>query len=331
MAKLAAWSIEEGSGNNSADLAVPKRVGRSSIGLEKLLEGWIVKDVSMIGEGLALVGQQVVIDNGRLDLLAIDSQNRLVVIEVKEGMLCSGALHQALDYAASLARLDVQELREKLEDNLALFGDEQLISQRLEAHLSDEDEQRETAVMLVGVGIDPSLERLKEFLGRFEIPIRIVSFEVFKPNDNIKLLVREVLEEPDEPPPPKRKFTVEAVRTMAKEFGVDEQFDRFVRMSEEADLAVQPLKIALRIAPRQNRTRFLMYAQPYTDAKGPGLGIQVGGAAFVEFFPGIDEGEATKIGMDGRYEKLSGKELSRRLDQIEDFLNKLPSPSADDA
>ena len=186
MAKLAMWSVEEGSGDNGTDLAEPKVVGRSSIGLEKWLEEWIVKDVSLIGEGLTLVGRQVVIDNGRLDLLAIDSQNRLVVVEVKEGMLCSGALHQALGYAASLARLDAKELREKLEGNLALFGDEQLVSQRLEAHLSDENEQRETAVMLVGVGIDPSLERLKEFLERFEIPIRIVSFEVFKPNDNTK-------------------------------------------------------------------------------------------------------------------------------------------------
>jgi len=261
----------------------------------------------------------VYIDNGRLDLLAVDSQNRLVVIEVKEGMLWSGTLHQALGYAASLARLDGQELREKLEGNLASFGDEHQISQRLDAHLSDEGEQREIAVMLVGVGIDPGLERMKEFLERFQIPIRIVSFEVFKTDAIPKLLVREVKEEPAEPPPPKRKFTVEAIHAIAKEVGVEGPFERFVRMSKEAGLAVQPLKIAIRIAPPQNRTRFLMYAQPYTDAKDSGLSIAVGESAFVEFF-GIDEEEATKIGTGGRSHKFNGKELDRRLDQIEGFL-----------
>ena len=73
MAKLAAWSSDAQNGESDAQ---PRRLGLSQIGLERHLEDWIVKDLTLIGEGYALVGRQVSIDDGRLDLLAIDSQDR---------------------------------------------------------------------------------------------------------------------------------------------------------------------------------------------------------------------------------------------------------------
>ena len=98
MAKLAAWSMDRSPAEGSA----PKKVERSHVGLEKYLENWIANDVTLIGEGLTLVGQQVKIDDGILDLLAVDTQDRWVVIEIKSGTLDSGALSQALYYASSI-------------------------------------------------------------------------------------------------------------------------------------------------------------------------------------------------------------------------------------
>ena len=51
--------------------------------------------------------------------LAIDSQDRWVVIEIKAGALGSRALGQAIYYAASLARLEADELFGKLKGGLA--------------------------------------------------------------------------------------------------------------------------------------------------------------------------------------------------------------------
>lgn len=332
MVQLAVWSIGERASQGGSEPSGPKRVGRSSVELEKYLEDWIVNDVTLIGQGLTLVGRQVILDDGRLDLLAIDSQDRWVIIEVKAGMLRSDALTQALYYAASLARLKTSELYEKLTGNLASFGDQTTLSARVKQQLESEGEEREIAVMLVGVGIHPGLERMNEFLERFRIPINIVSFEVFKPDVGPKLLVREVIEEPIEPSLPKRKYTVEAIRDRAVEAGVVEPFDRFVRMSKEAGLAVQPQKASIRIAPPQNRTRYLMYAQPYTDANGAGLWISAGGPQFVEFFPEIDEKKATAVGREGDGSYFSGKELEQRLDQIQNFLRMhFPRAEADDA
>ena len=323
MARLAAWSIDAQRGEGGSQPSAPQKVPRSHIELERHLEDWIVNDVTLIGEGYTLVGRQLTIDDGRLDLLAIDSQDRWLVIEIKPGMLDSDALHQALYYASSLARLDADELYEKLEANLGKFGDEETLSEKVKQQLADEGEEREIATLLVGAGVHGGLERMNEFLARFGVPIGVVSFEVFTLDDGPQLLIREVVDEPTKPPVPKRQYTVEAIRGLANKVGVRQQFDRFVKMSQRAGLAVQPQQASVRIAPPANRTRFLMYAGPRAGANGGELGIWVGPGQFAEWFPQMDEDEvAAALGKyeDGAY--LSGEELNDRLDQIERFLRK---------
>ncbi len=319
MTKLAAWSFDAQYGEG--DAPPPKRLEPSHIKLEQHLEDWIANDVSLIGEGYTLVGRQVTIDDGRLDLLAIDSQDRWVVIEIKPGRLDSGALGQALYYAASLARLDVDEIYEKLKAGLGKFGDAESLSLRVKQQLAGDAEEREIAVLLVGAGIHAGLERMNDFLARFGVPISVVSFEVFELKDGPRLLVREVVDEPAMPRAPRRRLTVDAIRDMASEAGVREQFDRFVEMSERAGLPVQPQRASVRIAPPANRTRFLMYAGPRAGANGGELGIWVGPGRFAEWFSHIEEEEAVdSLGCyeDGAY--LAGDDLNDRLDQIERFL-----------
>ena len=327
MTKLAAWSFDAQHDDTGAR-PPPRRLEESHIELEQHLEDWIANDVTLIGEGFTLVGRQVTIDDGRLDLLAIDSQDRWVVIEIKPGRLDSGALGQALYYAASLARLDADELYDKLKNGLGKLGDAESLSLRVKQQLAGDAEEREIAVLLVGAGIHAGLERMNDFLARFGVPISVVSFEVFELEDGPRLLIREVVDEPTMPPAPRRRLTVDAIRDMASEAGVREQFDRFVKMSERAGLPVQPQRASVRIAPPANRTRFLMYAGPRTGANGGGLEIWVGPERFADWFPQIDEGEAvTALGRseDGGY--LAGDKLNERLDQIERFLTKhFPQP-----
>ena len=328
MMKLAAWRFDAQHGEEGANPSQPQSLERSHIELEQHLEDWIASDVTLIGEGYTLVGRQVSIDDGRLDLLAIDSQDRWVVIEVKPGTLGSGALGQALYYAASLARLDADEVYGKLESRLGEFGDAESLSERVKQQLAGEAEDREIAVLLVGAGIHAGLERMNKFLARFGVPISVVSFEVFELEGGPRLLIREVIDEPTQPSAPKRINTVEAIRDLASQAGVREQFDRFVKMSEQAGLPVQPQRASVRVAPPANRTRFLMYAGPRASANGGELGLWVGPWHFAEWFQHISEDEAAKaLGNyeDGGY--LAGKKLDDRLDQIERFLTEhFPQP-----
>ncbi|MDE0047121.1 MAG: endonuclease NucS [bacterium] len=317
--KLAAWSIDRQPSEEA--LPVPKRIGRSHIGLEKHLQNWIANDVALIGEGLTLVGCEIAIDDGRLDLLAIDTQDRWVVIEIKPGMLDRFALTQALYYASSLARLGADELLEKLEPRFGELGNAEQLSAQVKRQLENEDEGRVIAVLLVGAGVHAGLERMNGFLGGFGVPIGIVSFEVFEMEDGPRLLIREVLDEQvDQPARPHRRLGVDEIRRRAVDVGMGEPFDRFVTVSREAGLATQAQRASVRIAPQANRTRFLMYARPDTGNDGGVLHIAVGPQAFAEFFPHVTEQEAVKAldGVDGTYGK--GKELDAVLDRIKDFL-----------
>ena len=225
---------------------------------------------------MTLIGRQITIDDGSLDLLAIDSQDRWLVIEITPGLLNSDALTQALYYASSIARLGADQLNGELEARLDDFGDTETLSASVKQQLNDEAEGREIAVMLVGAGINPGLERRNEFLGRFGVPVSVVSFEVFELHGGPQLLIREVVDEPNEPPAPHRRLTVDAIRRWAIAVGVAEQFDRLMRMAEDAGLAVEPQRVSVRIAPPTNRTRFLMCAQPHSGDGGGELRIHVG-------------------------------------------------------
>lgn len=90
---LAAWRIGD---------QRPERVSHSTIPLERDLEDWIEADPDLVLEGLVIVGRQVAVTGGRIDLLGIDPAGRWVVLELKPGSLDSGAVSQALYYVANL-------------------------------------------------------------------------------------------------------------------------------------------------------------------------------------------------------------------------------------
>ena len=131
-----------------------------------------------------------------------------------------------------------------------------------------------------------------------------------------------MVEEPTEARRPRRRRTVKAIRHRAVDVGMVAQFDRFVAMSKEAGLAVQPQQASVRIAPPANRTRFLMYAAPEARDSGGGLRVWAGPQQFAEFFPHISEEKATDAL--GKYDDgfVAGEELDQRLDQIERFLTR---------
>lgn len=316
MTRLGVWSIDGTDSEEGLQRPEPRKVDRSHIGLEKHLEDWIVNDVSLVAEGLTLVGRQVTIDDGRLDLLAIDFRDRWVVIEVKPGLLASDALSQALYYASSLARLPRDELDAKLKPKLGNFGDAKALATTVKHQLDGEGEERDIAVLLVGAGIHPGLERMSDFLGRYGVPISVVSFEVFELDGGPKLLIREAVDEVIHPPAPRPKLTVGAIHEVAVQEGVDSQFDRFVRMSKDAGLAVQPQKASVRIAPLADRRRFLLYASPNAG----GISLYTSPSQFAEFFPITEEEAAKALAPDGEEGHLTGAALDGRLDQIEQFL-----------
>ena len=313
----------------SVDGDAPRRVSRGGVGLERRLEDWIARDASLLSDGLTIVGRQVHLEGGFLDLLAIDWRDRWVVIELKRERLYRDALAQALDYASSVARLGADELEELLRPGIEALGDADELSRAVRRQLDGEDGDREVAVLLAGVGVDAGLQRIVSHLGRYGVPITIVSFQVFEPENGSRLLMREVTEE--ESPPPRRearRYSVDAIRLRAQEAGVAAPFDRFLEMATGAGLVARPYSRAVMIAPPANRSRYLMYARPESG----GIVLSAGPVQFAEFFPPLSEEEATAAlgpAEPGGAPHLSGAELDARLDQLEAFLQSLPRAEDD--
>lgn len=314
MADLGVWTV---------DGDAPKRVSRSGVGLERNLEDWIANDSSLLADGLTIVGRQVGLDGGRLDLLAIDLQDRWVVIELKRERLYRDALAQALDYASSIAQMDADALEELLRPGLSGPGDVDELRAVVRQQVSRGEGPRDVAVVLAGVGVDAGLERIVAHLGGYGVPISIVSFEAFEPEDGARLLIREVTEEDSRPEPrARRRYSVEAIRQRAAAAGVSVQFDRFLKMVRDAGLYSHPYSLAVTIAPPTNHSRYLMYAKP----EDGGIWVSAGPSAFAEFFPFSEQEVEEAIGPAGRSEHFTGTGLDARLDQIEAFLETLPRP-----
>lgn len=104
MQKIGLWQISEGS---------PQKLNIMFPELERHLEEWIENDPSLLQAGLRVVGRQVKVEGGFIDLLALNPNGRWVVIEIKKGDVCRDTIAQALDYASSLDMMSTMELSEK--------------------------------------------------------------------------------------------------------------------------------------------------------------------------------------------------------------------------
>ena len=319
MGDLGVWTVDDDK---------PRAVPRSAqVDLEKHLEDWIEADPTLLPGDLKIIGRQVKLDGGTLDLLALDPPDRWVVVELKRGRPSRVALAQALDYTSSIAGMTSAELDSKVPSGLQAPTDEAALSQAIRKQLEaeSEDNRRHVDVMIVGVGADPTLERIADYLSSFGVHITLVSFEFFAEEGGHRLLLREV-EESSESPPTQPQHTLSAVRQRAVEAGVKKQFDRFVGMAEGAGLYVQPVTRSVRFKAPANRSYTLLFATPQHG----GMSIGVRPKAITKFYPHLTERDveqALPLSVDGT--QLSAADLDSWLGRIEAFLERLQAP--DDA
>ena len=315
MADLGVWIVD-----SDAPQAVP--VG-THVELEEKFEDWIVANPALLPGDLRIIGRQVRLEGGALDLLALDWQRRWVVIEIKRGRLRRAVVAQAIDYATSIEQLGGAELEATLLPPHATLLDVDGISSAVRQQLQAESgaDLRDVQVMVVGIGTDSGLDRIADYLKRFEVPLSVVSFRVFERADGPSLLVRDVTDEQPEPPTAQSKYSMEPIRRKAVEAGVEAQFDRVVAIAREASLRIQPRKHAVRIAVPSDARHRLIYARPEAD----GLTVGVSPDKFAAFYPMTEDAVSSAIDMERDGETLAGVELDARLDQIEAFLQTLPS------
>ena len=72
------------------------------LSFERDLEDYLASNIEVLEKGLRLVGRQVEVATGRVDLLAEDSEGNLVVIELKAGEAGDSSLTQLLAYISAI-------------------------------------------------------------------------------------------------------------------------------------------------------------------------------------------------------------------------------------
>ena len=89
-------------------------------------EELLVGNPEMLESGLRLVGRQTRTQTGWLDLLAVDTDGRLVVYELKRGTLAREAVTQVLDYASDLDAMNADDLAEHISERSGSNGVERI-------------------------------------------------------------------------------------------------------------------------------------------------------------------------------------------------------------
>jgi hypothetical protein len=252
-----------------------------------------------VDRNLFVVQRQMRVEGGILDLLCVDLQGRLTVIEIKRGQLIRETIAQAIDYASSLAAMSEEALRAEVRMHLGVSTPSHPgVAALLGADATDAGE---VEIVVVGVGAEPGLERMIDFLGsKFSMPIRAVSFDVFALPSGEKLLVREETE-PEGPGIAERSPAATVAGVIERAGGAESAAGRkLMALKEAADrngLYVRPHKWSLMLAPPERRNRHLITIWRWAD--GDGVAIQYSADAIAEFFPVTPEHVREVLGPDG--------------------------------
>jgi len=185
------WQVEGGK-------LVPSDVSMIDAGRteSKDLEQWIKSNPDILGENISLIGEQIMTKRGPLDFLGIDRSGNLIIIELKRDKLHREALAQAIDYASDLASWEVERISSECE---------KYTGKKIEEHLSDvfelEDETLEEIsinkfqkILLVGTGVDESLERMVEWLSdNYDVSINVLILKYTKTKNGDEIIARTTI------------------------------------------------------------------------------------------------------------------------------------------
>src|SRR5664280_128091 len=179
MEQIKLWKIE------SDDVI---KISKESVDYEHRLEKWLIEDISILSENLAVLGCQIVSPYGKkIDILSINSNGELVIIEFKHKKPNSEVITQLLDSATWIKELCYDELT----NILNTYGKSEYtdIKEFFVATFNNNAEEIELnsdhQMIIVGSEIDESTVRIINYLAKepFYLKINAVNFNYYRDSD----------------------------------------------------------------------------------------------------------------------------------------------------
>ena len=297
----------------------PQRLQSTEISLERDLEDWIERDPSLVQHGLTIIGRQIRTDSGPLDLLALDPQGKWCVIEIKRGTLDRVTMAQVQDYAACLAEMTGEELKERIDPYLIPRGSDlrRLLSER-DALDSLDPVERELVMFVVGTAQASGLDRMIRFLSdRQGVSITAILFSTFTTSAGEQILLREIPDtEGTDRIDPQKTPSLEQLRSVAEEGKMGGVFDRLLEAGKCLGLYPRPWKTSVMMAPRNDRRRclYVFWVKPGRE----GLKTYVEVPAFSEFYDVSEERAREVLGETGyqQIDEAGAEELASALQEL---------------
>lgn len=155
----------------------------SSLISEKELEDLLCEHIEILNNNWLVVNRQVKTDAGKfIDILCIDRDGDMVVVELKKDMTPREVTAQVIDYAASVAKMSVEEIAEQY--ILFTNGEETLdaaFKSKFGSALDDSIVNERVKMTIVATKMDSSTERIIHFLRDvYGVDINILFFSVYK-------------------------------------------------------------------------------------------------------------------------------------------------------
>ena len=170
----------------------------SKLSSEALLEQMIVQDPAILSPAWMLIGQQeTTAHGGRIDQLASAPDGSLVLVELKRDRTPREIVAQALDYAARVAELGAYRLTQIYARFKPGHSLEQDFQQRFGTVLDEDSLNHAHQIVIVAAELDPSTERIVQYLNDRDIAINVLFFQVFE-HSGQHLLSRAWLIDPSE-------------------------------------------------------------------------------------------------------------------------------------
>ena len=178
-----------------------REIPGSQISLEKQLEDWLAKDISLLDPNLLVIGRQVYTDFGKvMDLLCLDKVGDTVVVELKKGQTPRETAAQGLEYAFWVKDLSHERITEIADEYLSKVGSGSLaeaFQERFETDLPSELNLGHR-ILVVAESIDASTRRIVQYLSDKNVPINVATVQHFTDGSGKNFLAQVYLIEPEE-------------------------------------------------------------------------------------------------------------------------------------
>ena len=174
----------------------PEQLQPNRLDQEKRLEDWLCHDVGLLSDTLLVIGHQISISGGTLDVLAVDGEANLVVVELKRDKTPRDVVAQTLDYASCIQDFGREEVDRQTRKFLEMDF-EKAFAEHFGYKVPETVNGRHR-MYIVASSLDSATQRIVEYLSRVHgVDINAVTFSYFN-TDQGEFVARSMLLDEDE-------------------------------------------------------------------------------------------------------------------------------------